>query len=404
MQPRWWYYCASTLLIGTLPVRAHLPERVQEPSVPYLVDTHWYKQSIALYVDPTTHFTVRVPVVQGDLLHVSLSMSSRDPVPDGVHMAVHGPDAASMTCTPEWAGWTSGALTTPPGWYDDEEDGARHQRQQEGGVTSASSTLVVPDIQALGGPPRYEPFGVGMYTPVRACEARFPATGMYNLTVTAPTAFKFNVGFGQAENWVEFANPRLGLHLLDIFQWFALGTSRTLTDVWAPGLGAMGLWGFGLWCYWRRTRTNTLTWRGEQGIRGGGAGLFWLAITWLMVGPGVFAGQIVWTVAGVHHYTGSVGLSVWIHVLLPLACLVWLAVGPPSARRPDREASARERCAGWVIVAVDVLVVGYLLLFLWLAMFVHYALAAGVFGYYALRCYRRHGQWQYTSLATQRAR
>ena len=55
-------------------------------------------------------------------------------------------------------------------------------------------------------------------------------------------------------------------------------------------------------------------------------------------------------------------------------------------------------------MAVDVLVVGYLLLFLWLAMFVHYALAAGVVGYYALRCYRHHGQRQYTSLAMQRAR
>lgn len=167
---------------------AHLP-KFPDPSKVYIPD-HWKTQSEGIYLRETP-FTMYLFADSGDKLELSLSIPGHNAIPSGVEMSITGPGASSIVCSEDWNGWAT--------------------------ERSIQSKKIVPSSkQDL----EYEPFGVGYYRSLRACNGTFPQTGRYVVNVMSDDDFHYSIGLGMAEEWANFFNPvLLPISLARVFHW-----------------------------------------------------------------------------------------------------------------------------------------------------------------------------------------
>jgi len=141
-----------------------------------------------------------VDTVGGEDLSVSLQTNTKDE-----WMTVHydaviwGPSFIS-NCTSEWYGWTTHGLP----------DGIDFVRDKSGIPSSLAD--VIGDLPLIhihgktGLETEFEPFGVGVYRPVGACNTTFPDNGDYYIAIFKPPHedmkdVDFSIGIGMKENF-----------------------------------------------------------------------------------------------------------------------------------------------------------------------------------------------------------
>lgn len=170
-----------------------------------------------------------VDTVGGEDLSVSLQTNTKDKT---VHYdaVIWGPSFIP-NCTSEWYGWTTHGLP----------DGVDFVRDKSG-IPSSLANVIGPlpliHIHGKNGlETEFEPFGVGVYRPVGACNTTFPDNGDYYIAIFKPPHelmgdIHFSVGIGMKESFfpeifffpwtrvLERAGDWSGRYMISyIFQW-----------------------------------------------------------------------------------------------------------------------------------------------------------------------------------------
>jgi len=189
-------------------VSAHVPEIAQNhftQNTAYQIgDVHDKSWGIYVHASNTTWYQFRGK--KDKLLSISIS-SPLDPSRKGLVLAeLHGPNAHHIQCTKNWTGWSKRRL---------EED---------------ILTLPVAYYQKS----KFEPFGVGGYIPLTACNGTFPNTANYFLKITPIPKRRvyFAVGAGMSESFSFVEIITISYKIYQTFVWSGIN----LFSVFGPHL------------------------------------------------------------------------------------------------------------------------------------------------------------------------
>ena len=98
-----------------------------------------------------------------------------------INVSVTGHNASQIDCDPKFDGW-------------------RVLSGTHGGVTVVDQTKIIPTTK-LEEPLHFEPFGVGYYRKLAACQGPVPVGDTFNVSITAVKKLQINVGVGMAESF-----------------------------------------------------------------------------------------------------------------------------------------------------------------------------------------------------------
>jgi len=337
-------WCTAAVTWAT----AHMPEFPPANAV-YEVGDTWTTQSLALYVDPATHFEVSLTVQPGDDLRVSVSLPAHTCVDDGdpVHVNISLPAALPRTpCDPAWEPW-----------HGDEGD----------------------DPAAA----KFEQWGVGYYRRAAACKTRILAGATVApvvATIHLSRAVPFTVGLGEAEQIENFVlNPGMQLRLARTFRWFGRGAFAVY---WLPWFLAAAVCALMVLCGLEVCRHVGWPCHPTSPLQVAGLVAF--------VSPTAFVLHMA-----SFGYWGGKGYTaaVLVHVLLPVSAASWLVVGPV----------VRSTLGTGLLYPFTVSLAGlYLLLFSWQTFFVfELVMLLWVPAHYSSRWYRA---WRHRRALADRAR
>lgn len=165
------------LLLSTV-ASAHMPVFDGD-----LIDKDIHGKSWAVYesMKAGDHLLVRLNVSAGQNISFSVNMAGSQTFEEGVeyvNVTVTGHNAESIDCDPAFNGWRVLSGTHGPGVVDE--------------------TKVIPTT-TVGEPLHYEPFGVGYYRKLAACQSNVTVGDVFNVSITAKRDIQINVGVGMAE-------------------------------------------------------------------------------------------------------------------------------------------------------------------------------------------------------------
>ena len=165
------------LLLSTV-ASAHMPVFDGD-----LIDKDIHGKSWSVYesMKAGDHLLVRLNVSAGQNISFSVNMAGSQTFEEGVeyvNVTVTGHNAESIGCDPAFNGWRVLSGTHGPGVVDE--------------------TKVIPTT-TVGEPLHYEPFGVGYYRKLAACQSNVTVGDVFNVSITAKRDIQINVGVGMAE-------------------------------------------------------------------------------------------------------------------------------------------------------------------------------------------------------------
>lgn len=148
-----------------------------------LVDKDIHGKSWAIYksMKAGDNLLVRLNVSAGQNISFSVNMAGSQSFEEGldyVNVTVTGHNAQSIDCDPAFNGWRVLSGTHEPGVVD--------------------QTKVIPTTtvsEAL----HFEPFSVGYYRKLAACQSNVTVGDVFNVSITAKRDIQLNVGVGMAE-------------------------------------------------------------------------------------------------------------------------------------------------------------------------------------------------------------
>ena len=126
---------------------------------------------------------VRLNVSAGQNISFSVNMAGSQSFEEGVdyvNVTVTGHEALSIECDPLFNGWRV----------------LRADRMLSG--NHPDETKVIPTT-TVGEPLHFEPFGVGYYRKLAACQSNVTVGDVFNVSITAIRDIQLNVGVGMAE-------------------------------------------------------------------------------------------------------------------------------------------------------------------------------------------------------------
>ena len=150
-----------------------------------LLDKDVHGKSWAVYQSMKAGETllVRLNISAGQNISFSVNMAGSQTFEEGVdyvNVTVTGHNAESIDCDPAFNGWRVLSGTHGAGVVDE--------------------TKVIPTT-TLGEPLHFEPFGVGYYRKLAACQSNVTVGDVFNVSIVALKDIQLNVGVGMAESF-----------------------------------------------------------------------------------------------------------------------------------------------------------------------------------------------------------
>lgn len=170
------------LLLLASVASAHMPVFNEDL---YGKDIH--SKSYAVYESMKANETLllRLNISAGQNFSISVNMAGSQSFEEGVdyvNVTVTGHEALSIECDPLFNGWRV----------------LRSSRVLSG--NHPDETKVIPTT-TIGEPLHYEPFGVGYYRKLAACQGNVTVADIFNVSVVALRDIQLNVGVGMAESF-----------------------------------------------------------------------------------------------------------------------------------------------------------------------------------------------------------
>lgn len=245
----------------------------------------------------------------GDDLSLSISTITDDSRNGLLNATLHGMHAADIVCEDGWTGWEAPdrRLDATGGDHD-------HDPKNE---TEETFNFPYPEFKEK----KFEPFGVGVYVPVTACDTTFPSTGAFFLEVTplqTDHETYYTVGAGMVEAFSAGEIVGISYMLYPTYEWF-LGAGTAAVLVVLPFLFIV----FGLAAFiWFHEIPNGLelnAWRG----------LVLAAMVLSIPSPAIFIILLIdCAVQGVD-FGGGIWATLIIHIFVPLIVIglvLWFVV------------------------------------------------------------------------------
>ena len=126
---------------------------------------------------------LRLTIDAGQNFSISVNLAGSQAFEEGVdyvNVTVRGHNAESIDCDPAFNGWRVLSGTHAPGVVDE--------------------TKIIPTT-TVGEPLHFEPFGVGYYRKLAACQGNATVSDVFNVSITALKDIQLNVGVGMAESF-----------------------------------------------------------------------------------------------------------------------------------------------------------------------------------------------------------
>lgn len=157
---------------------AHMPVFGDDLLGKNVIDKSW-----AVYetMKAGDNLLLRLNISVGENFSISVNMPGSQDFEEGVeyvNVTVTGHNAESIDCDPAFNGWRVLSGTHAPGVVDE--------------------TKVIPTT-TVGEPLHFEPFGVGYYRKLAACQGNVSVADVFNVSVVALQDIQLNVGVGMAE-------------------------------------------------------------------------------------------------------------------------------------------------------------------------------------------------------------
>lgn len=146
-------------------------------------DIHGKSWAIYKSLKAGDNLLVRLNVSAGQNISFSVNMAGSQSFEEGVdyvNVSVTGHEALSIECDPLFNGWRV----------------LRSDRMLSG--NHPDETKVIPTT-TVGEPLHFEPFGVGYYRKLAACQSNVTVGDVFNVSITALRDIQLNVGVGMAE-------------------------------------------------------------------------------------------------------------------------------------------------------------------------------------------------------------
>ena len=144
---------------------------------------------------------LRLNVSAGENISFSVNMAGSQEFIEGeeyVNVTVTGHNAESIDCDPEFDGWRILSGVHGPGVVD--------------------QTKVIPTT-TIGEALHFEPFGLGYYRKLAACQSNVTVGDIFNLTITAVKDIQLNVGVGMAESFTVVEILTMSLWITQVWWW-----------------------------------------------------------------------------------------------------------------------------------------------------------------------------------------
>lgn len=281
-----WLAC---VLLFLFEVHGHVPDSPDNPN--YTQETAYeigdvIGKSWGIYVGADQPTWYALQGKQGQRLSLSVSTTINPERRGLVDVKLYGPGVETVTCTEHWNGWSSRRLSNmsfaPPGY----------------------------------GTPEFEPFGVGGYIPLTACNSTFPSTATYYVEVRPVhnRSVYFTIGAGMAESFSFVDILTISYKLLQTYQW----SGQSVFLVVGPMVVCVMAWGIltALKVY------EPSPWRV----------IAVLGTCMCIASPIIFMAQLVYVAHYSVHMGSKVAIPCILHIGLPLALNTYLFFGPLQIR------------------------------------------------------------------------
>lgn len=168
------------LLLLASAASAHMPVFDDDLLGKNVIDKSW-----AVYetMKAGENLLLRLNISAGENFSISVNMAGGETFEEGVdyvNVTVRGHEALSIECDPLFNGWRV----------------LRSDRMLSG--NHPDETKVIPTT-TVGEPLHFEPFGVGYYRKLAACQGNVTVSDVFNVSITALKDIQLNVGVGMAE-------------------------------------------------------------------------------------------------------------------------------------------------------------------------------------------------------------
>ena len=148
-------------------------------------DIHGKSWAVYETMEAGDNLLLRLTIDAGQNFSLSVNMAGGENFEEGVdyvNVTVRGHNAESIECDPLFNGWRV----------------LRSDRMLSG--NHPDETKVIPTT-TVGEPLHFEPFGVGYYRKLAACQGNVTVSDVFNVSITALKDIQLNVGVGMAESF-----------------------------------------------------------------------------------------------------------------------------------------------------------------------------------------------------------
>jgi len=177
---------------------AHMPVFGDDLLGKNVIDKSW-----AVYetMKAGDNLLLRLNISVGENFSISVNMPGSQDFKEGVeyvNVTVTGHNAESIDCDPAFNGWRVLSGTHAPGVVDE--------------------TKIIPTT-TVGEPLHFEPFGVGYYRKLAACQGNVSVADVFNVSVVALQDIQLNVGVGMAEMFSVTDIVLMSISIVRVWWW-----------------------------------------------------------------------------------------------------------------------------------------------------------------------------------------
>ena len=212
-----------TITMCLVTAQAHVPVFKDDLMEADVTDKSW---GVYLDMKEGESFKVYINVKQGENISFSVNLAGSQAdysVDNYTRTTIWGHNANLINCSKSFTGWG-----------EERSEQSEHSRRLGGdpaGGHPPDSTRLIPydpDPKLF-----FEPFGVGFYKMLSACEAQAPYSDRFELTVTALRDAKISIGVGMAESFTAEEIIMMPFTILRTWEW------DNYLDTWIPVTGLL---------------------------------------------------------------------------------------------------------------------------------------------------------------------
>lgn len=182
----------------------------------YGKDVHSKSYAVYESMKAGDELLLRLNISEGQNFSISVNMAGSQTFEEGVdyvNVTVTGHNAESIECDPLFNGWRVLSGNHGSGVVDE--------------------TKVIPTT-TVGEPLHYEPFGVGYYRKLAACQGNVTVADIFNVSVIAVRDIQLNVGVGMAESFGFLDIVLMSIWIVQTWFWDAYFTPWVTFTVLIP--------------------------------------------------------------------------------------------------------------------------------------------------------------------------